>query len=157
MQGEARELLAWEWEGLKWALEVYGAELLLSLPLAVMFGLAHAWGVAAASVVRSAQRYPYPLLLLQGPGQVSDRKRLLMSLFTLDWLITLWMWPSPFIFILGCNSVQFMPETGLAGSTSVILGRVSGFFLVFLHGPYTQCLLLPQPFCKTCSVPGFIE
>lgn len=37
-----------------------------------------------------------------------------------------------FIFILGFNSVQFVPETGLAGSTSIILGGVSGFFLFFM-------------------------
>lgn len=47
--------MAWEWEGLKRALEVYGAELLLFLPLAVMFGPVLVWGVAATSVVRSAQ------------------------------------------------------------------------------------------------------
>lgn len=60
-----------------------------------------------------------------------------------------------FIFILGFNSVQFVPETGLAGSTSIILGG-GQWVLPFFHGPYTQSLLLPQPFCKTCSVPDFI-
>lgn len=85
----------------------------------------------------------------------TQRKRLLVSLFTLYWLITLWMWPPPFIFILGFDSVQLVPETGLAGSSS-IFGGISGFFLAF-RNVLRHHLLLPQSFCKTCSVPGFIE
>lgn len=70
MQGEALELPAWKWEGLKRALEAYGAKLLLLLPLAVMFGPAHVWGVtylAATSVVRSAQEISLAHAAAAGP------------------------------------------------------------------------------------------
>lgn len=61
----------------------------------------------------------------------TQRKRLLVSLFTFYWLITLWMWPPPFIFILGFDSVQFVPETGLAESSSIIFGGSVASFLLF--------------------------
>lgn len=67
---EARVLLAWECEALKETLEVCGAELLLFLPLAVMFGPAHVWGVtylAATSVVRSAQEISQSHAAAAGP------------------------------------------------------------------------------------------
>lgn len=41
------------------------------------------------------------------------------------------MWPPPFIFILGFDSVQFVPETVLAGSSSVIFGGSVASFLLF--------------------------
>lgn len=72
----------------------------------------------------------------------TQRKRLLvclLSLFTLYWCNwCIWMWLPPFIFILGFDSVQFVPETALAGSASVFFffgggrGSVASFLLFFI-------------------------
>lgn len=143
--------------GLKRALEVCGAGLLLFLPLAVMFGLAHVWGVAHLQLPAwrdLLRRYPYPMLLLQGPAVHSEEKVISVIVYTVlvnypldvaaSFYFHLWLW---FCSVRAWNR----------------LGRIflhyfwglSGFFPAFLHHPYTQSLLLSQPFCKTCS--GFIE
>lgn len=69
------------------------------------------------------------MLLLQGPGQVSAEllptcsaeKAISIIVYTVLFNYRLDV-PSPFIFFLGFNSVHFLPETGLAGSSSIILG-----------------------------------
>lgn len=115
---------------------------------------------AATSVVRSAQEISPSLLLLQGPGQVSavysEEKVISVIVYTLlvnypldvatSFYFHPWLWFS---------SVHAWNRLG-----RIFLHYfwgISGFFLAFLHHPYTQCLLQPQPFCKTRSVPGFIE
>lgn len=155
MQGEALELLAWKWEGLKRVLQVYGAELLLFLPLAVMFGPAHVGcGSSQCGEICSGDS-PIPCCCCRALGRYllyTQRKRLLVSLFTLYWLITLWMWPPPFIFILGFDSVQFLPETGLAESTSIILGESVAsfllFFIVLTHVSFAASAFLQNMFCS---------
>lgn len=161
MQGEALELLAWKWEGLKRALEAYGAELLL--PLAVMFGPAHVWGVtylAATSVVRSAQEISLACAAAAGPWPGicvhSEEKAISVIVYTVlvnyaldvaaSFYFHPWLWFCP---VCAWNSLGRIFLCYFQG--------ISGFFLAFLHPRWTQCLLLPQPFCKTCSVPGFIE
>lgn len=71
----------------------------------------------------------------------TQRKRLLVSLFTLYWLITLWMWLPPFsslAFILASSCLkqawQDLPP---------LFWGVCGFFLAFLHHPCTQSFAAP--------------
>lgn len=69
------------------------------------------------------------MLLLQGPGQVSAallptcsaEKAISIIVYTVLFNYHLDA-PPHFIFFLGFDSVQFLPETGSAGSSSIILG-----------------------------------
>lgn len=89
----------------------------------------------------------------------TQRKRLLVSLFTPYCLITLCMRPPPFIFILGFDSVQFVPETGLAGSSSVIFGGSVASFLLFLmslHTIFCCCSLSAKHILSLASLSNIV-
>lgn len=104
------------------------------------------------------RRYPNPMLLLQGPGQVSvvHSEEKVISVIVYTVLVNYPLDVASSFFFLGFHSGQFVPETGLAGSSSIIFGgSVASFLLFFII--FAHSLLLPQPFCKTCSVSGFLE
>jgi len=126
LQGEAQELLPQELRRFEESAGSSRGRAVAALCSCAPAGLWGVTGLAAAGVVRSAPEIsPAPAA---GPGQVSAAllpvctAEMAISVTVYTVLFNYYLRVPPPVFILGFDSVCFLPGTGSAASHSVILG-----------------------------------